>query len=225
MDTGLLHHEIIESFIERGFPPTPMELEERLDTSTEEVLRGLELLAGQHGVVLHPSRNAVWIAHPFSASPTSFTVRSASREWWAPCSWCALGIAALVPDEVEIATSLGSDSSPVRLRVGDASMVETDLVVHFAVPMAEVWRNVVHACSTMIIFRNEAEVDAWSEAHRIPKGDVQPVSKVWQLAREWYSGHRARDWTKRSASEAQALFARLGLTGPVWELPDGGGRF
>jgi hypothetical protein len=65
----------------------------------------------------------------------------------------------------------------------------------------------------------------WSARHRIPTGDVQPVSKVLELAKRWYGEHLRPDWKKKSTAEAQAIFADLGFTHPVWSLPSTHQRF
>jgi hypothetical protein len=77
------HHQIIASFVEHGHPPND------LDPAA------LDALAADHGVVLHPNSHRIWVAHPFSATPTATWVEDGARGWWAPCLWCALGIAAL----------------------------------------------------------------------------------------------------------------------------------
>ena len=57
------------------------------------------------------------------------------------------------------------------------------------------------------------------------KGDVRPIEQVWGFAREWYGRHCDPDWTKWTQEEAAEIFARHGLTGPIWELPTAQGRF
>jgi hypothetical protein len=64
-------------------------------------------LAEHHGVVLHPGSDEIWVAHPFSTAPTGFRVRAGSREWWANCAWCSLGV-------VEVAGSTASAPNAAR---------------------------------------------------------------------------------------------------------------
>ena len=77
----------------------------------------------------------------------------------------------------------------------------------------------------MLLFRNEAQVNAWSAARGIPRGDVRPLAQVWAFAAEWYGRHADADWTKWSNQEAAAIFERHHLTGPVWTLPEENARF
>jgi len=223
--TSSLHHAIMESFIDNGHAPTSEDLATQLGTSQSTIHQALSTLQDEHGVVLHPHTPEVWVAHPFSSAPTPFVVKHASKEWWAPCAWCALGVAAVVDADVEIVTTLGATSSQATLRIENGRLQDPDHVVHFPVPMRHAWDNVLYTCSTMLLFRTEADVDAWSERHRIPRGDVQPVELVWELAQAWYGRHRARDWRKWTAEEARDIFQRLGLTGPIWEVPGADERF
>lgn len=213
------HHVIMEFFVSQGYAPTVDALCEVLAARPEAVRRSLLALQDLHGVVLHPTGQEIWVAHPFSAAPTNFVVRSTTLDWWAPCAWCALGVAAVVDEDVEIVTTLGATSAQVRLRVSGGRLQDGDFSVHFPIPMSRAWDNVIYTCSTMLLFRSEAEIDVWSARHGIEKGDVQPLEKVWALARAWYGNHGAEDWRKWSAAEARQIFGGLGLTGPIWEVP------
>lgn len=59
----------------------------------------------------------------------------------------------------------------------------------------------------------------------MPRGDVQPLSRVLGFAQEWYGRHLDRDWVKWSTAEAAALFERHGLSGPVWQIMAENTRF
>lgn len=205
--------------------PSRDELQARLGCSSEELDRAFEDLAGLHGVVLHPSSHDVWAIHPFSLAPTPFLVESGEKKWWGNCAWCSLGIAVLVGGPCFITTTLGAESEQVRLTVENGQVNRNDLVVHFPIPMTRAWDNVVYTCSTMLLFRDENHVAEWSARHRIPRGDVQPVPKVLELAKRWYGEHLRPDWTKKSIAEARAIFADLGFAHPVWSLPSQEGRF
>lgn len=44
-----------------------------------------------------------------------------------------------------------------------------------------------------------------------------PLDTLWTLAQAWYRDRLSRDYRGRTAAEAQAIFARLGLTTPFWQ--------
>ncbi len=220
MSPGRLHYELIRSLIDSCAIPSREELQERLGCASAAELDNLfKELANVHGVVLHPSSFEVWAIHPFSLAPTVFLVESEDKKWWGNCAWCALGIAALVGKPCHITTTLGAEGVQVRLVVEQGKVHPGNVVVHFPIPMARAWDNVVYTCSMMLLFADERQVVDWCMRHHLPRGDVQPVSKVFELAQRWYAEHLRPDWTKISLTEARSLFAELGFTHPVWLLP------
>jgi hypothetical protein len=70
----------------------------------------------------------------------------------------------------------------------------------------------------MLAFRSEAHVDEWCRQRRIEKGAVFTLEQAWQLAHAWYSDKLSPEWRRAMPDEAQALFARIGLTGDFWRL-------
>jgi hypothetical protein len=223
--TGRLHSELIRGLISRGVVPARAELEARLACSAEELDRSFDELAREHGVLLHPASREPWFVHPFALASTHFVVECGSRKWWASCAWCALGVAVLARERCVVTTSLGAEGRRVQFTVQDGRLDHDDLLVHFPVPMARAWENVVYTCSTMLCFGSPAEVEDWSRRHGIPRGDVQPLRVVLELAKRWYGDYAREDWTKKSVAEARAIFSELGLTHAVWSLPQQAGRF
>ena len=70
----------------------------------------------------------------------------------------------------------------------------------------------------MLAFRSEAHVERWLEQRDLPKGAVFSLEQLWLLADAWYANRLAADWRRRTAEEAEALFAEVGLTGDFWRL-------
>ena len=223
--SGRLHYELIRGLVEACSIPSHDELQALLSCSSAELDRAFEELADVHGVVLHPATHHVWSIHPFSLAPTLFLVESGRKNWWGNCAWCSLGISVLVGGPCVITTTLGAESEQVQLTVENGHVNRSDLVVHLPIPMSRAWDNVVYTCSTILLFKNENQVAEWSARHRIPRGDIQPVTKVLELAKRWYGEHLRPDWTKKSIAEARAIFADLGFAHPVWDLPTMEGRF
>lgn len=225
MTHGTLHATIARHFVDHGTAPTIEQLGTQLALSRETVVSALRALADDHGVVLHPASGEIWALHPFSAAPTAFWVESQGRGWWGNCAWCSLGIVALLDADATITTTVGGESEQVVLRVRDGAVAPADYRVHFPVPMARAWDNVTYTCSTMLVFSSDAAVDAWCARHAMPRGDLQSLATVWAFAQAWYGRHLDPAWTKWTADEARALFARFGLTGPTWDLPAADERF
>ena len=67
-------------------------------------------------------------------------------------------------------------------------------------------------------FRSEGELQEWLSARGHGRGAAVPPQVVYELGREWYAGRLEVGWARRTAVEAQAVFARHGLTGGFWDL-------
>jgi hypothetical protein len=219
---GRVHREVIAGFVERGHPPAVDEVAAAVGITPDAAVAALRRLHDGHGVVLHPGSAEVWLAHPFAASPTAVWVAAGGRGWWAPCMWCAMGVATLAAPSATatIHVRYGGEHEPARLEVAAGAITAGgDTVVHFAIPPRDAWANVVHWCATVLPFRAAADVDAWCARHRLPRGAVVPVDQVLALGRAWYGRHLDADWRKWTVAEAQQIFDAVGLTGEHWRLP------
>jgi hypothetical protein len=225
VSNSTLHYTIIKFIIDRGYAPEMEELSRLLHASTDEIAAGLRRLQEDHGIVLHPNSSRIWVIHPFSLAPTNFLVRSFGQEWWGNCAWCSLGVAALLDKDVTITTTLGANDKQVEVHIRDGKLLETDLYVHFPIPMRQAWDNVVYTCSTMLLFENERRIEEWCARHRISRGDVQPITKVWEFSKVWYGNHLNPEWKKWTAAEARSIFDQFELTGEIWEIPVSTSRF
>ena len=225
LNNSSLHFVVIDILLDRGYAPTVDELSHRFEAERSEMVSALKRLEDYHGVVLHPDSNEIWVMHPFSTVPTGFLVSNGQREWWGNCAWCSLGLAALAKQPVRIKTSPGFDRSPITLTINDDELDDHSYVVHFPIPMANAWDNVIATCSMMLLFDDDAHVDEWCAKHGKQKGDVRPIAQIWEFAKDWYGKHASPDWKKPTAAEAAALFAEHGLDGPIWSLPKADGHF
>ena len=131
----------------------------------------------------------------------------------------------MLDEDVRIKTSSGAHGEALSLHIRDGELLEKDHWVHFPIPMRNAWDNVIYTCSTMLLFRDKAEVDHWSKRHNIPKGDVQPAENIWKFSKKWYGNHLNENWVKWTGEEAKAMFQEFGLTHPVWDLDGGKERF
>lgn len=222
---GRVHATVMRAFVDRGHPAAPAEIAATLGVSSERVERALTRLHRDHGLVLHEGRCAVKLAHPFSASPTATWVAQHDRGWWAPCLWCALGVAVLVGGDVVVHARRGGEARPITVEVRGGRVVDPSVRVHFAEPVRRAWDDVVHWCATVQPFAEEDDVAAWCARHDLPRGDVAPIERVYALASAWYGGYLREDWRKWSVDEASAIFQQVGLVGETWAMPAGDGRF
>jgi hypothetical protein len=152
-------------------------------------------------------------------------VARGERGWWAPCLWCALGIAVLVGGAVVIHARIGGEAEAVRIPVEDGVPRSDGLWAHFPEPPRVAWANVHHYCARLLPFRSPADVSAWGERHGLPVGQAVPLAQLADLARRWYGRHAAPDWHKPTVAEAADLFRAAGLTGEFWQLEARDGTF
>lgn len=217
-----LHYELIRGFLATGACPTNDDLATSLGISHSEVEERLRALSGIHGVVLHPYAPVPWVVHPFSATPTINWLEGRDGGWWAPCVWCAFGIATLAGGETFLHTRYGAEGEEITIPIVDGQPVGHDeACVHFAIPPAQAWENIHEHCSLVLAFQSAEEVRKWCERHRLPRGQVVPLQQVARLAKIWYGTYAAPDWHKWSISEAQAIFNRAGLRSAFWNLGEG----
>lgn len=221
-----LHYELIRGMVERCACPTDSELAHQLGVTTGDIEGLLRGLSEFHGVVLHPHICRPWIIHPFSVTPTINWIEGQRGGWWAPCIWCALGVAVLVGGEVRIHTRLAAEAEPLTISVIDGQVIGSDEIwIHFAIPPARAWDNVHEHCSLVLPFRTPEEIHQWSDRHRLPHGEAVPLRRVARLAELWYGSHGSPTWHKWSIAEAQDVFQRAGLHSQFWDLGAKSGRF
>ncbi len=100
-------------------------------------------LADAHTLVLQPESGEVLMANPFSAVPTAFSVISENGQWWANCIWDALGVLAMIATDGSVHTSCPDCGEALSLTTSRAHLIEASHVVHFAVPAARWWDDIV----------------------------------------------------------------------------------
>ena len=223
---GRLHYEIVHGLLTEGACPSNADLALRLGMGAPELEALMKEAAGGHALVLHPHAVEPWVVHPFSLTPTLNFVQGEKFGWWAPCIWCAFGIANLAGGKVTLHTRFGAEAEVLVISVEDGEPKDHhDLVVHFAIPPARAWDNVHQHCALVLPFHNAAGIIEWCERHRQPRGQAVPLTQVAQLARVWYGQHAAPDWKKWSIAQAQEMFAGAGLMSGFWALGKNTGRY
>ncbi len=220
-----LHYTIIKYIIDNGFAPDIPTLSDILKTDARDIEQSLYALQEYHGVVLHPHEPKVWVIHPFSLAPSNFLVKTVRGIWWGNCAWCSLGVAALLKEDVTITTTFAAYDEQVVIHITDEKVQEKNLYIHFPIAMKQAWDNIMYTCSNMLVFKDEAQIDAWTKRHNIPKGDIQPINNVWEFSKKWYGNHSNPHWEKWTMQEAKEIFAAFNLTDKIWDLEISETRF
>jgi predicted RNA-binding Zn-ribbon protein involved in translation (DUF1610 family) len=119
------------------------EVARQLSLSHEQVAASFVRLAQAHVLALQPDSGELLMASPFSAVPTAFRVRSGGKSWWGNCIWDALGILVMVGRDGSVQTSCPDCGEELLIDVASDRLTSTDAVVHFAVPAARWWEDIV----------------------------------------------------------------------------------
>ncbi|KAH7190755.1 hypothetical protein DER44DRAFT_850571 [Fusarium oxysporum] len=201
MNNSTLHAAILSSFIHKQRPPTTSELASH------------QILEDYHGVVLHSHSGEVWVAHPFSATPTACIAESGGYKWWGNFAWWSLGVIHLVGGDATLTTRLGAIGDEVHITVKDGILFDKYYVVHFPALLRNVWYNVIYTCSVHLLFHNEVEVEEWL------------IKQIWHFDAEWYDSHADLNWRKWSLHDPVEIFRHHGLTGPAWTFGGDTGRY
>lgn len=137
-----IRHLIYRHFIRQGRAPSVAEMAAALGWPAPKTRAVLRQLAATHAFVLQEN-GELWRAAPFSAVPTSFAVRIGSRSWWANCVWDGLGIPAMLHKDARIEASCGCCNHEMVLQVSGGKPVRPQGVIHFAVPAARWYDDIV----------------------------------------------------------------------------------
>lgn len=68
----------------------------------------------------------------------------------------------------------------------------------------------------MLLFRSEEHAARWHDGREL--GATMTVEQQWRLADAWYADRASPEWRRRTPTEAEQLFAEIGLMGEFWRL-------
>jgi DNA-binding transcriptional MocR family regulator len=143
-DTTVKLH-IYRAIAETTKVPSAAEVARDLGVSGPEVEAAFGRLRDQRLLVLEPGDpSRIRMAPPFSGVETPFPVEVGGKRHYANCVWDALGVAAALHEDAVIPASDGFSGEPITLEVRDRRPVPQECVIHFAVPAARWWRDIIH---------------------------------------------------------------------------------
>jgi hypothetical protein len=130
-------------FAELGRAPTAGEIAKAADASVAEVEAAWRGLHRDHALVLNSATSEIRMANPFSAVPTGYRVRAASRWWYGNCGWDAVGICAALDADGRIETSCPDCGESIVVEVHAERIDDESLLFHCLVPAAHWWDDIV----------------------------------------------------------------------------------
>jgi alkylmercury lyase-like protein len=135
---------ILGELIAGGTAPSAGDTGAALGVSESHAAAAYDRLAANRVIVLQPGTRDVLMAAPLSAVPTPHVARMADgQSHYGNCVWDALGVIAMLGRDGDIETVCADCEAALTLTVRNGALEPTDAVVHFAVPAARWWENIV----------------------------------------------------------------------------------
>ncbi len=143
-DTAVKLH-VYRTIAETALAPAAAEVAAALGRPAEEVEAAFTALAEKRLLVLEPgTRDRIRMAPPFSGVETPFRVAVEGKCYFANCVWDALGVAAALHRDAVVETTCGDCGEPMRLEVRAGAPAPQECAIHFAVPAARWWDNIIY---------------------------------------------------------------------------------
>jgi len=139
----LIRQHVYDVTLALGSPPAVADLCLATNLPETEVRTSLQRLSARHVLVLQRQSGEILMAAPFSAVPTGFLVQTPRYSAFANCIWDALGIPAMLGETAVIRTACGCCGERMELTVGMDGLETTEGVIHFAIPAARWWEDIV----------------------------------------------------------------------------------
>jgi Alkylmercury lyase len=125
--------------------PSAPEVAQALGAPLDEVQAAFQALHQKRLLVPEPGDPArIRMAPPFSGVETPFLVHVQDKSYYANCAWDAFGIPAALHADGSVHTSDAHNGEPIILEVRDGQPIPQPCVIHFAVPAARWWEDIVY---------------------------------------------------------------------------------
>jgi len=136
---------IYQTLAETGQAPSTAEVARSLSLGVEETQAAFQRLHKKRLLVPEPGDpSRIRMAPPFSGVKTDFLVKARSQVYYANCVWDALGIPAALKADAIAEAADGHTGEPMLLEVRNGEPIPQDCAIHFAVPAAKWWDDIVY---------------------------------------------------------------------------------
>lgn len=134
---------VYKFILETGRVPLVAQVADRLSMALDDVRAEFRRLQNLRAFALAPASDEILMAHPFSAVPTAYVVRSGGRAFWANCAWDALAIPAMLGADAALEARCADCGDAIVFTFSAGKLEPHPAVIHFAVPPRRFWDNVV----------------------------------------------------------------------------------
>lgn len=140
----LVKLEIYRTTTDSGQVPKLASVTRTLGVSRAEVDTACDSLQNKRLLVLERASGEIRMAPPFSSIPTPHEVTVGEYRYYANCIWDAFGVAAALGADANIATVCADCGETMLFQVRDGKPVPEPCVIHYAVPAAHWWDDIVY---------------------------------------------------------------------------------
>ena len=125
--------------------PTSIDVALGIGSSMADVEQAFLRLSEKRLLVLEPgSPSRIRMAPPFSGIETQHRVKIDDKVYFANCAWDAFGIAAALNRDADIESTCADCDEMLTFQIRDGKPLPEKCVVHFAVPAARWWQDIVY---------------------------------------------------------------------------------
>ena len=125
--------------------PTSIDIALLIGCSMADVEQAFQRLCDKRLLVLEPGTTSrIRMAPPFSGIETQHRVMVEDKVYFANCAWDAFGIAAALKKDAEIESACADCGKPLTFQIRDGKPLPQECVIHFAVPAAQWWRDIIY---------------------------------------------------------------------------------
>ena len=138
-----VRHFVYDHFADTTHPPSVEETAKHFNIGLEEAGALYKELHSHHAFFLEPETLTIRMANPFSGIPTDFKVHANGKTYYANCAWDMLGIPAALQSDAVIEAVCTESNEVVRLDIRDGKVSNGALLVHFPLPFARWYDDLV----------------------------------------------------------------------------------
>ncbi len=137
--------KIYEKVARTGRMPVSIDIALLIGSSIADVEQAFQRLCEKRLLVLEPGTlSRIRMAPPFSGIDTQHRVTIDDRVYFANCAWDAFGISAALKQDADIESICADCGEPLTFQIRDEKPLPGEGMVHFAVPAAHWWRDIIY---------------------------------------------------------------------------------
>ncbi|MGA5191613.1 organomercurial lyase [Streptomyces griseoincarnatus] len=182
-----VHQAVLRHFAAVGQAPEPADLAAAAAEASRTVADVLAEL-GREDFLTLDADGQIRAAYPFSAVPTPQRLRLPSGvEAWAMCAIDALGVAAMLHQDIAVASSDPVDGRPITVTfTGGSARWEPPEAVVFVGQRAEAGPAATVCCDALNFFADSTTAEAWVRHHPEVHGRITSQAEALRIAEQTF---------------------------------------